>query len=142
MLNKLWVFDIFVFVNAMISNICMIKFNMTWKLGFPSNEFSASKLLYWKQSKWDQQKFLLVFSLKLFVFLRKSTVSKEVDVWCLNGFERIWCLNSYNFESYPTTFHNKDYHNGLLNFTDLSVVYKCTMVLRGHVAQLINIFLR
>ena len=55
---------------------------------------NASKSLYWKQSKWDQQNFLLIFSLKLyllfcFIFLliilnQKSTVSKETigfDVW-------------------------------------------------------------
>ena len=93
MLNKLWVFDIFVFVNAMISNICMIKFNMTWKLGFPSNEFSASKLLYWKQSKWDQQKFLFVFSLKLCLFFCGNLLFRKklmFDVWMdLKGFD-VW----------------------------------------------------
>ena len=60
------------------------------------NEFSASKWLYWKQSKWYQQKFLLIFLLKLcllFCFTcllrklnQKATVSKETigfDVWCL-----------------------------------------------------------
>ena len=29
------------------------------------NELSASGSLYWKQSKWDQQKFILIFLLKL-----------------------------------------------------------------------------
>ena len=58
------------------------------------NEFSVSKSFYWKQCKWDQQKFILIFLLKLCLLFclicflkilnRKATVSKETmrfDVW-------------------------------------------------------------
>ena len=88
-------------------------------------EFRASKKFYWKQSKWDQQKFILIFLLKLCLFFfficllkildQKATVSKETVgsvVW-----------NRDDFELYQTLFHNKNFHNRLFNSTILFVVY-------------------
>ena len=76
----------------------------------------AGKLRVGKQSKRDQQKFLLTFLMKLcllFCFIclwkisnRKATVSKQTM------FE---CLSDYDFELYQTMFQNK---------TVLFVVYK------------------
>ena len=79
-------------------------------------EFRASKKFYWKQSKWDQQKFILIFLLRLYLlFCFKATVSKETVgsvVW-----------NRDDFELYQTLFHNKNFHNRLFNSTILFVVY-------------------
>ena len=35
----------------------------------------------------------------------------------MNGFERIWSLNGYDFELNQTTFHSKNYHNWLFHGT-------------------------
>ena len=69
--------------------------NLLWiQIWIHLNEFSASKSLYWKQSKRDQQKFILIFLLKLrllFCFIcvlkilnQEATISKEtigLDFW-------------------------------------------------------------
>ena len=81
------------------------------------NEFSVSKSFYWKQCKWDQQKFTLIFlSKNMFTFLLHLLIEnfKQQSY----GFERnnkIWCLNGYDFELYQTTFHKKNYHDKLFN---------------------------
>ena len=79
-------------------------------------EFRASKKFYWKQSKWDQQKFILIFLLGLYLlFCFKATASKETV-----GFV-VW--NRDDFELHQTLFHNKNFHNRLFNSTILFVVY-------------------
>ena len=89
------------------------------------NEFRASKSLYWKESKWDQRNFLLIFLLKLcsffcFTFLlkilnQKATVSKETI-----GF----IVRMATILSYIKKRSNRNYHNRLFNSTALFVVYK------------------
>ena len=80
-------------------------------------EFRASKSFYWKQSKWDQQKFILILLLRLYLlFCFKVTVSKETVGFVVR--------NSDDFELYQTVFRNKNYHNRLFNSTVLFVVCK------------------
>ena len=53
----------------------------------------------------------------------------------MNGFERIWSLNGYDFELYQTTFHSKNYHNWLFKSTALFVVYKWPLTIEDVVTK-------
>ena len=48
----------------------------------------------------------------------------KLESYCFERNNRIWCLNGYDFESYQTTSHKKNYHNRLSNSTTFFVVYK------------------
>ena len=53
----------------------------------------------------------------------------------MSGFERIWSLNGYDFKSYQTTFHIKNYHNWLFNSTAFFVVYKWPLTIEDVVTE-------
>ena len=53
----------------------------------------------------------------------------------MNGSERIWSLNGYDFELYQTTFPSKNYHNRLFNSTALFVVCKWPFTIKDVVIK-------
>ena len=78
---------------------------------------------------------MFAFSLHLLIENFKPEDCCSEIIWCLNGFERIWSLNGYDFELYQTTFHSKNYHNWLCNSTALFVVYKWPLTIEDVVTK-------
>ena len=55
------------------------------------NEFSVSKSLYWKQSKWDQQNFFYIFMEIMFAFLLHLLIENfKPESYCLERNNRIY----------------------------------------------------
>ena len=81
----------------------------------------------------------MIFLLKLcllFCFVYLLIENFKPESYCFERNNRIWCLNGYDFESYQTKFHKKNYYNRLSNSTTLFVVYKWPLKIETVVIKL------
>ena len=97
---------------------------------------NASKSLYWKQVRSTKFSFDIFLEI-MFVFLLYLLIENfKPKSYCFERNNWIWCLNGYDFESYQTTFHKKNYRNMLLNSTTLFLVYKWPLWIETAVIKL------